>query len=274
MLVPEAVQAFPTRPMLLRPPRGGSRLGSLLSAVFLLALAVAPVPWFGPGILRDLTMRADARPVIGGGISDGRCHIHSGVFALCDATLTARGKNGPLSDGMHYAFLQWPGASHTAVVMQSAAVPDHLTTDIGLDRLTNRMLTLGGWVLLLTGLVGALGLAGLREARRRRSIVQAARTGVTPMPVRLLKATRLRGTQTWKLGYDESGPRTVNWNVGKSDAPFLISPDGWMLALRGPAGVGPMPLDDRLSWAELTDVERQRILAARDAQWSNHPPAG
>ena len=182
-----------------------------------------------------------------------------------------RGKNGPIEDGLHLAFFDWPGASHAAAVLQSSAVPDHLTTDLGLDRLTNRILTLGGWVLfwLVILLLGALAV--IRERRRRHALVAAARTGVAPMPVRLLKVTTAGGARHWKIGYDEGGPRTANWSVGKRDEPFLISPDGWMLALRGPPGVAPMPLDDRLAWAELTAEERARVVAARDAQWAHHP---
>lgn len=238
----------------------------------MLGMAGGAVAWFGPGLLRDLKMQADARPVVGGRVADGRCQIRMGVLALCDATLRATGKNGPLEDGMHLAFFEWPGTTHAARVMQSAAVPDHLTTDIGLERMTNRMLTLGGWVLFwMVLLVGGL-VALLRDQARRRGIIAAARTGVAPMAVRLLKVSGGGGARNWRIGYDDGRPRTANWRVGKKDEPFLISPDGWMLALRGPPGMPPMPMDDRMQWADLTAEERGRIVAARDAQWASHPP--
>jgi len=272
MPVPDAVAVFPTRPMAVSPPGGGGNWWrGLLGGVFMLAMIGGAVAWFGPGLARDLTMRADARPVVGGQLADGRCQIRLAVLALCDAKLRATGKNGLVEDGMHLAFFDWPGSSYSALVMQSSLVPDHLTTDIALDRLTNRMLTLGGWVLFWIGLLVAGLVALLRERARRRAILAAARTGVSAMPVRLLKVTTGGGVRHWNIGYDDAGPRTTNWRVGKKDEPFLISPDGWMLALRGPPGVPPMPMDDRLDWAALTAEERARVVAARDAQWDRHP---
>ena len=271
MLVPDAVKAFPTRPMAVRPPGGGGWWRGLLGAIFMLGMAGGALAWFGPGMQRDLVMRADARPVVGGQVADGRCQIRLAVLALCDATLRARGKNGPVEDSLHLAFFDWPGASHAATVMQSASRPDRLTTDLGLERMTNRILTLAGWVLFWLVILALGAVAWGRERRRRRASITAARTGVSPMPVRLLKATSGGGVRHWKIGYDEGGPRTANWRVGKKDEPFLISPDGWMLALRGPPGVPPMPMDDRLAWADLTAEDRARVVAARDAQWAHHP---
>lgn len=271
MRAPDAVTAFPTRPMAVRPPAGGSWWQALLGFVVVAGLGGGAAAWFGPGILNDLRMQDDARPVVGGRVTDGRCSVKLGVLWLCDATLRANGKNGPVEDGMHYAFFDWPGASQTALVMQSPSLPEHLTTDIGLERMTNRILTLGGWVLLWLAVLVAGAVTLRREAVRRRRIVAAARTGVAPMAVRLLSAAAGGGARQWKIGYDDGGPHTVTWRVGKTDEPFLISPDGWMLALRGPPGVPPMPLDDRLAWADLTAEERQRVVASRDAQWAQHP---
>ncbi len=144
MPTPEAVTAFPTRPMAVRPPGGNPWWRSILGLIFVVAMAGGAVAWYGPGLARDLVMQRDARPVVGGRVADGRCQIRLGVLALCDATLRATGKNGPVEDGMHLAFFDWPGSTYSAQVMQSAAVPDHLTTDIGLEKMSNRMLTLGG----------------------------------------------------------------------------------------------------------------------------------
>lgn len=273
MLVPDAVKAFPTRPMAVHPPGGGGWWRGLLGAFFILALAGSAVAWFGPGLLRDFRMQTDARPVIGGRVTDGRCQVRLAVLTLCDATLRANGKNGPVEDSMHLAFFDLPGTNYTVQVMQSSAVPDHLTTDIGLERMTNRALTLGGWVLLWAALLVAMIVALLREQARRSGIIAAARTGVSPTVVRLIGVGAGGGTRSWKIGYDDGGPRTANWRVGKKDEPFMISPDGWMLALQGPPGMPPMPLDDRLAWAELTAEERQSVVAARDAQWAHHPTA-
>ena len=273
MSVPDAVRVFPTRPMAVRPPGGGQWLRGLLGFLLIAAFLGGPLAWFGPGIVQDQRMRADARPLPSGRVSDGRCRIYLGFLTLCDATLTARGKNGPVTDDLHYAFAAWPGTQHVASVMQSAAWPERLTTDIGLDNLTNRMATLGGWVLLWLGLLVAGGVAMWREARRRGRIIAAARSGVRPMLARLVSVGARQG-RSWTLGWHDGGPRTATWRVGRKDQPFLISADGWMLALAGPPGTPPMPMDDRLAWADLTEEERRRVVAARDAQWAGHPPAG
>ena len=272
---PDTIASFPTRPLVITPPRvGGGWFRALLGFLVVALLAIAPAAFFGPSVARDWVVADAAVPVQGGRVVGGSCKSYIVFINICDGHINAPGKDGGRTASMNYAFLSVPGGTHYLTVMQSTADPTYITTNLGLYHVLNRALLLAGWVVLFTCLAFLLLATWWREQGRLRRVAAMGGQGLRAMGVKLIGMRPYgRKLREWTIGYDDGGPRTARWNMRLPDQPFALPGDGWILAVRGAAGGVPFPLDETLAWVDLTDAERQRIHAARAREWSPAPAA-
>lgn len=255
------LSAFPQRPLTLKPGRGAlggwviAVGGLLLFGAFLVMLAIE----IGPAIRTDLQIRDQAVPAPQVRISNGRCRSRAFLFQSCEVTLSWRGKDGQMTRKMSYMFVEPHMGSWTVQAMMDPARPELVSTDLGLERLWNRIATLVGGALFALAVIVALFLAARRAQAKTKEVT--ALSGRALRPVQVLFAGWGDGP-SWRV-QDEQGA-TFEWPVRKSDKPFVLDEArGLVLALRDPAGGPAFPLDEKLRLVKLTAEERGRILAAR-----------
>jgi hypothetical protein len=261
--------AFPNRPLAVRPPRTSARgmFGLMLGLLVCLALGGGAAWFFGPGLLQDRAIAdAGAVPARDARLVSGRCSAKL-FLHWCDGTLAAPAKDGGGQTAFHYLFVDFHTGSRTLDVLRHPAQPAQLTTDLGLDQWTNRAITLAAFVGLMALAVGGLLLRMLRGDRLSQRAARLDGRTLQPVPVQIAGTRMVSGIPFWKLQWFENGRRTSELPVPKGAAPFLLRPDGWVLAVRDAPGRDPLPLDADLGWVGLTEEERSRLHQARTADW-------
>ena len=217
-----------------------------------------------PGIRDDLAIREGASPAPQVRVGDGRCRSRLLLFQDCEVTLNWRGKNGAGTRTLHYMFVEPHMGSWSVTPMMNPAQPDLVSTDLGLDRLTNRIATAIGWAVVAVLLIGGGFLAASKAQGRSRQVRALSGPVLEAVPV----AFEGWGQgPSWRVR-DEHGA-TFEWPVRKKDKPFVLDDQrGLVLALRATGGGPPFPLDDKLRLVTLAQQERAAIEAAR---WSAAP---
>ena len=139
-----------------------SLLGMLMCGAMLIALSIYTVP----NLVSDWQVRDTAMPYADGRVTEGSCH--SKLFVnVCTATLAVQSKSGRFVRDVNYIFADIHTGSYSVAVMADPAQPEMLTTDLALDKLWSRTLTLlvGAGFLLTAVLSSIIGL--IRRLRRR-----------------------------------------------------------------------------------------------------------
>lgn len=252
--------AFPERPLTISAP-----ISTWKNWVLGLGLLLFPIGigWWGgttlaPSILADYEMRGGAIPVQGQ--VQGRCSTKYGLLQTCDMVVTSgRGKDGsPVQQSLEYMFVDPHVGRYTVQVMADPARPGQLTTDMGLNNLTSRTLTLLGFAAF--GLaMGVAAIALMRNGgREKRAMGALSGQRLTPVP-----AYVVRDREGWKATPAEGGA-TTTWHLPGKAEPFWLSPSqGIALAVTAP-GAALFPLDKDLRWADLTEEERARLRAVAE----------
>jgi hypothetical protein len=161
-------QAESPRPLTL-PPQGDDwrhTLWGLLGTVMFGAMLVAIGIYTVPGLVSDWQIRGTAQPVAGGRVTEGSCSSKL-VLNICDATLSLQTKSGPVSRDVNYIFTDVHSGSYSVTVVADPAHPELATTDMALEKLWNRTVTLlvGGGILLALTIAPIIGI--IRRLRRR-----------------------------------------------------------------------------------------------------------
>jgi hypothetical protein len=255
------LDAFPRRPFVLKPGRGAAGGWFVAVSGMLLFGAFIAMLWIdiGPAIRDDFAVRHQAEPAPAARVSEGRCRSRLFLFQSCELTITWRDKDGTGRRQVSYMFVEPHAGSWTAEPMRDPARPALVTTDMGLDRLWNRVATAAGGLLVALLLIAGLFIAAWAGQAKTRQAKALGRRTLVAAPL----AFRGWGNgPSWRVE-DERG-QVFEWPVKKSDRPFVIDEArGLVLALRDPAGGLAFPLDEKLRFVELTPEERARIEAAR-----------
>ncbi len=162
-----ADQWDPSGESTLPPPRRGWGhyaklwLGVLLFAAMLAGLTV----YTAPDLVTDWQVHAAARPVAGGQVVKGSCSANL-VFDICDATLSVPSPAGRIGRSVNYVFTGPHLGDYTVTVVADPAHPDLPTTDMALDRLWNRTLTLMVGIVLLVPMTVLPIYAVIKRSRR------------------------------------------------------------------------------------------------------------
>lgn len=149
----------------LPPPDRGWRhtfwvvVGALMFGAMLVAAAV----WTAPALISDWQVRDAARPLSDARVREGKCSTHV-VLSVCDVTIERRVAGGVATRDLNYVFTGLHFGDYSVRVLGDPARPDLVTTDLGLDRLWNRTITL----LVGAGLLLAMTVLPLLALTRRR----------------------------------------------------------------------------------------------------------
>ncbi|MBK3395213.1 MULTISPECIES: hypothetical protein [Methylobacterium] len=162
-----------TPPEALRlPPRRQGWLNTfwiLFGIVALGGILVACAVYTAPAVISDWQVQATAKPAAEARVSDGKCSAKLFIH-ICDATLALRTPQGTVTRRVNYVFSGLEAGDYRVGVMADPARPDLVTTDLGLDRLWNRTITL----LAIAGLTAATIVGALLSmVRDRRGAVAA-----------------------------------------------------------------------------------------------------
>lgn len=129
-------------------------LGLLLAGLFFVAAGAILVSIVAPDIRNDIHIRETARPTSGVRIVEARCRSRVLVFQDCRVTL-ARSGTGEVIRSAAYIFVGLPVGETTVRALGDPSRPDLVTTDFGLQRLTMRLLTIGGILVACFFLIGS-----------------------------------------------------------------------------------------------------------------------
>ncbi len=135
----------------------------LFGVVLLGGILGASAVYTAPVVISDWQVRGTAQPVPSARVSEGKCSAKL-VIHICDATLTLRTAQGSVTRRVNYVFTGLHAGDYGVGVMADPARPDLVTTDLGLDRLWNRTITL----LVLAGAIAACIYGALRSIIRNR----------------------------------------------------------------------------------------------------------
>lgn len=142
----------------------------LFGVVALGAMLAACAVYTAPALISDWQIRETAESVADARISDGKCSSKIAIH-ICDLTLSLRQPNGTMTRRVNYVFAGLHVGDFSAGVMADPARPDRVTTDLGLDRLWNRTITL---VVIMAALAAAIFGALISVVRNRSAASRAA----------------------------------------------------------------------------------------------------
>ena len=157
----------PAEPLRLPPHQiGGMGAFWILFGVTLFAgMLAASALYTAPALISDWQVRGTAQPVPAARMREGKCSAKI-VIHICDATLSLRTPGGTVERRVNYVFTGLQAGDYKVGVMADPARPDLVTTDLGLDRLWNRTITL---VVIAGALAAAIYGALLSLIRNRRA---------------------------------------------------------------------------------------------------------
>lgn len=262
----EGIQ-FPTRPLTAHPPGfgPGSHIWPILGGLFLLAgflfLTVMPIP----DLVADWSIRNTAQPMPFGEIEDGRCSTRL-VLVICSGTLVLQRPGLPeIRQEVSDYFVDLHFGDYTAQVMADPARPEHLTTDLALDKFWNRALTLGISIPLFTAVFVSMIRGGFRRMHEASRIRAALRDKVM-RPILMRLDGRNRGQ--WQVVHGNQAGQGVGnvWSMGRFTKPLYYDPDRKLILGITPDGSLAMPLDSKLKLVNFTREERDAILRALPAK--------
>lgn len=258
--LPDLQAAFPARPLTIHAPV--ARWRGWLSALGMLVLALGFGWWAAasllPNILSDYEIRGGATPAQGR-VESGRCSTRLGLLQTCSMTLVSAAptKNGePLRQGAEYLFVEPHLGNYSVQLLADPSRPGKLTTDMGLEHLTNRAVTFASAGLIVLLLLGG-GLLLVRAGGRARRDMLAL-SGQSLMPVAVVVGADPNGWQVRPAG----GGKSTLWPMPKKAQPFWLDPEGRVaLGVTAP-GMPVFALDQDLAWADFSEEERERLRRA------------
>lgn len=113
----------------------------ILGALMFGAMLVAAAVWTAPALVSDWQIHNAAQPVADGRVSEGKCNSRL-VFHICDVTLSVATNAGRVSRDVNYVFTGFHFGDYSVTVLADPARPELATTDMALDKLWNRTITL------------------------------------------------------------------------------------------------------------------------------------
>lgn len=263
--------ALPSRPLRVRPPAmvGVSSTAAVFAMLF--GLIAAVLWWLGPDLLADWRIGRDVVEARQATLGEAGCRRRILIFTVCDVTFTEAGSagTGAGSRRLAYVFIGAAGSEPITLLRERSAVdarPEAITTNLGLARFHQRLLTLALIVGFLALCVAGSAQMMLAGARARRSLLGLSGQKLSALIVRMESgipvATRQR---RWSYAYEDGSGETQRASVELPTrlGPLFVTADRKRaLALQGPGGGVPLLLDAQLSALDLSDAEKEAFFAA------------
>jgi hypothetical protein len=139
-----------------------------LGVAMFAAMLVAAAYYAAPALISDWRIRDAARPIAGARVSEGKCSAKV-VFHICDATLVLQAPSGAVTRRVNYVFTGVHVGDYSVRVLADPSQPELATTDMALDKLWNRTITLAAAMALLLALTTMPIIAAVRNWRASRA---------------------------------------------------------------------------------------------------------
>lgn len=256
---------LPDRPLKLSRHARPGYWGLFIASIILLALGTFLLLWQLPGVQRDWKISRNPVIVSDGYVQDGKCETRKGFFTDCEAHLSYMVDGTQYETDVTLMFVDFHSGDYTVEIVRSGDDPSLATMDIGLDKLWNRLIMLGLFLLLFLG--GGL-FTFWQASQNMRASGQLARRGrMEAIPVTIAAITAA-GRNTNVVIRDPAGRRPkakFTSRFGKKEVPLLLeTPDGGTVgvAVRHEGSPVPVLLDRELKRLDLTEAERTAALAA------------
>ena len=136
----------------------------VLSILMFAAMLIGALAYTAPALVSDWQVRDSARPIAGARVTEGRCSAQL-VFEICNATLLVPTASGTVARHLIYAFTGVHVGAYGVRVLADPGRPALATTDMALDKLWNRTVTLAGFAFLLLVFTVLPAIALLRNRR-------------------------------------------------------------------------------------------------------------
>ena len=143
----------------------GQTILVVLSILMFGAMLAGAVAYTAPALVSDWQVRDSARPIAGAQVTEGRCSAQL-VFEICNATLLVPTASGTVARRLTFAFTGVTVGSRGVRVLADPTRLALATTDMALERLWNRTVTLTCITLLLLALTVLPAIALARNRRR------------------------------------------------------------------------------------------------------------
>jgi hypothetical protein len=254
--------SLPARPLGVKPP--GKTFGSdfwlVLLTVFV-GLGCALIVLFPlPALVSDYAVRDTAKPIAGATIEHGSCTTKL-FLVSCDADLAlAWPGKPPLRRTLHYFFVDAHSGDYSAQVVVDPNRPEDMTTDLALEKMTNRLLTMaiGGPIFL--GIALFTVWFNFRSVVRHRALRRALSGQILrPATLKIVAAGRRIIRTSYVL--PDGRVLTDSWKLPKKSQPIVLdAKQRTILGVTAGDGRFAMPLDRDLKWVRLTKEERAAAL--------------
>ncbi len=255
--------AFPQRALKLHQPIGAwARLLPVLGFLFLAGIFGG---WLGyevaPALISDFRVQQTAQPLANAHV-EGRCSSRAAIFHDCDVKLVFRRKGDEVRREVHYLFVDFHTGSYSARVMGDPDHPETMTTDLGLDKLWNRVATLLGMAVIGIGMLAGIVIVMRGNRADARALRRLSGQALQPVPLQFLG---WQGNDGWRVA-GQDGLQHL-WRVPRKAKPLILDAQrGLVLGVTAAGAEKPFPLDDRLRWVDLQPGERAAVLQAAGQQ--------
>lgn len=254
---------LPARPLSLKGDVVSMPKALFWAVPIVLALGIFLLAWEGPDLWRDI--RISFNPVeVEGDVRNGQCTTRRGVFTDCKAQVAYSFDGKAYQSDVRIMFLDIHMGDYEAGVVISRDNPELATLTLGLDKLWNRILTLGGFCLLLFGIClynifQYIRALGVQKRLRNPAVLKEIPVEVTGFETR---KDSLFITYTDNLAEDKTG-RVTHTRLENGQLPMIVGQQNghaMALAVRHGNSALPVLLDDQLARIEMTEEERQTAL--------------
>lgn len=262
---------LPSRPLSIKRNPLAHGTWYLLAFVMMAGLAAFLAVWQAPGLVRDYQISQNPVILADGDIVDGECTTRRGITD-CEARLVYSYDGQDYDTHVSMAFLDFHSGDYMVELVISGDQPALATLSLGLDMLWNRLAVFTVLFVLVAG--AGIGLL-VKALQVRASNAHWRQPGLlTLVPVEIASNRKVTGGALISYIDRLKGPKSKRISFarfGRNAAPLLTAGDAGdtvAVAVRHPDAALPALLDAALLRLDLTDAERETMLASIAA-----PPA-
>lgn len=260
------IESFPTRALTVRKVLAVSMTFSIVINFFIMLILVAVVGVVSylaiPGLMRDYEIAKN--PVSIDASIGGKCKTYKGIFVDCDITITYKGQTTKRS----IMFIDFHSGDYYVEPVILAENPALITVDLAVNKIWNRIVTLGAILLLFIGLIIYIPFSYLRGRKMHGLLYLMQNSQLFPMLVPV-KVNEVQGVVTAHYKWEVAGKLNkyfATYKVKKEGGPLIVPTNDVdnLYALGVVTHTQPIPilLDSKLLRCDMTETERDKILAA------------